>query len=71
MSNGNGQILCMSVTECDSGTTKKLPIWSWANKYYNYFQQHCHPVGYVSTNKCAGIVGYSCNVFELNRSVNP
>ena len=27
-------------------------------------------MGYISTNKCAGIVGYSCNNSELNRSIN-
>jgi len=43
MSNGNVQILYMSLTECNSSTTQKLPIWSsyynWDNKYYSYFQQ--------------------------------
>jgi hypothetical protein len=39
-------------------------------KYYYYIRQHWHPAGYVSTNMCAGIVGYSCNIFELNRSIN-
>jgi len=29
-----------------------------------------HLVRYVSTNKCAGIVGCSFHIFELNRSIN-
>ena len=28
-------------------------------------------MGYISTNKCAGVAGFSCNIFQHNRNSNP
>ena len=35
---------------------------------YTYIQQE-HLAGYVSSNRCAGIVGCSCYIFKLNHSI--
>jgi hypothetical protein len=32
-------------------------------------QQFCHLEGYVATNKCAGVVGCICYIFQFNRSL--
>jgi hypothetical protein len=37
----------------------------------SYMRQYGHLAGYISTNKCAGIVECWCYRLQLNRSVNP
>jgi hypothetical protein len=64
----------ISPTEYNSGTIQKLPIWSSyynsTQKYNRYIPQQWHLAGYVSTKKCAVIVGCICYILQVNRSNN-
>jgi len=51
----------ISLIECNSGKTQKLPIWS----FYHYRQL----AEYFPTNKCATIFGCSLCIFEFNRGM--
>jgi len=54
-------------TECKRETIQKLPIWSKyydSAKKYNYARHYRHVVGYVLTNKCAGVVTCSCYILS-------
>ena len=53
------KLFYISLNESESSTTLKLAICITG-----------HVVRYISTNKCAGIVGCSFYIFELNRSIN-
>jgi len=48
--------------------SKTCPFW--AQKHRNCVPQEWQLAGYVSTEKCAGIVGCSCYISELNHNIN-